>query len=242
MNKFKEARAKFDLIAVVSKFVKLRPSGRDFTGLCPFHKEDTPSFRVYSAGTFFCFGCHAWGDVTDFLTRIGRSDLLQSVARTSNPIAELTKKLNRTKTVSFSLTPGGVLKFMDKALTETGYLMLDFSDRYKRLTLNEDLKFLLNLHHRYKNIDSFFERLSDNFITFFRLKPVLPFLWDERDNLSRDFHFISFQISHQVNLDGKLLPQKYDTAVERYQDFLKLFYNFYPYLLKSRQTESTIIS
>jgi DNA primase len=52
-----------DIVAVASEHTKLRKAGRQWTGLCPIHKEKTPSFSVEpTKGLFYCFGCGAGGD------------------------------------------------------------------------------------------------------------------------------------------------------------------------------------
>jgi DNA primase catalytic core len=60
-----------DLVAVVqSRGVKLTKQGRDYVGLCPFHREKTPSFHVTpSKNLFHCLGCDAGGSVIDFIMR-----------------------------------------------------------------------------------------------------------------------------------------------------------------------------
>jgi DNA primase (bacterial type) len=53
---------------VISQYVTLRPSGKAFMGLCPFHNDHTPSLAVYpKTGTFYCFGCQKHGDALAFL-------------------------------------------------------------------------------------------------------------------------------------------------------------------------------
>jgi len=67
-----EIRRRVGILDVVSPHVTLRRSGRRYTGLCPFHSEKTPSFSVDpERGFFYCFGCHAGGDVFDFVMRMG---------------------------------------------------------------------------------------------------------------------------------------------------------------------------
>lgn len=57
-----------DLVALVSETVVLRQRGQDFWGCCPFHNEKSPSFHVIpSTGTWYCFGCHAGGDVFEYV-------------------------------------------------------------------------------------------------------------------------------------------------------------------------------
>jgi DNA primase len=63
-----ELRHRISLAEVVGRRVKLVRHGREFTGLCPFHKEKTPSFSVVEEkGFYHCFGCGAHGDVIGFV-------------------------------------------------------------------------------------------------------------------------------------------------------------------------------
>jgi DNA primase len=61
-----------DIVRIIGEYVKLRKSGaQNFQGLCPFHKEKTPSFSVHATrGYFHCFGCGESGDVYQFLQKI----------------------------------------------------------------------------------------------------------------------------------------------------------------------------
>lgn len=62
-----ELRAKVSIADVVGEKVKLVRKGREYTGLCPFHNEKTPSFTVNEAkGFYHCFGCGAHGDILKF--------------------------------------------------------------------------------------------------------------------------------------------------------------------------------
>lgn len=64
-------RDRTDIVAVISEAVpSLKKSGRKFLGLCPFHKEKTPSFHVNpDRGFFHCFGCKESGSAIDFLMK-----------------------------------------------------------------------------------------------------------------------------------------------------------------------------
>jgi DNA primase len=61
-----------DIVRVVGDYVKLKKAGaQNFSGLCPFHGEKTPSFSVHATRQFFhCFGCGASGDVFSFIQKI----------------------------------------------------------------------------------------------------------------------------------------------------------------------------
>jgi DNA primase len=63
-----DLRLHANIVQVVQEYVPLKRAGRVYKGLCPFHSEKTPSFQVDpEKGFFYCFGCHAGGDVFKFL-------------------------------------------------------------------------------------------------------------------------------------------------------------------------------
>ncbi|MCX7625996.1 MAG: DNA primase [Candidatus Sumerlaeaceae bacterium] len=63
-----QLRDRVDIVDVVSGYVKLKRAGSNWKGLCPFHREKTPSFMVSQAKQIFhCFGCHKGGDVIRFI-------------------------------------------------------------------------------------------------------------------------------------------------------------------------------
>lgn len=71
VNLVQDVLARTDFVAVLSQYLTLRPSQGRLKGLCPFHKEKTPSFSVNpERGLWHCFGCHAGGDLFGFLMRI----------------------------------------------------------------------------------------------------------------------------------------------------------------------------
>src|SRR6184192_1147361 len=70
---FKETvKQQADIVRIVGDYVKLKKAGaQNYTGLCPFHSEKTPSFSVHATRQFFhCFGCGVSGDVFSFVQKI----------------------------------------------------------------------------------------------------------------------------------------------------------------------------
>jgi DNA primase len=77
-----ELRGRVPLAGLVGRRVKLVRRGREFTGLCPFHHEKTPSFYVVEDKNFFhCFGCGAHGDAIGFVMRSDNLDFLEAVEK-----------------------------------------------------------------------------------------------------------------------------------------------------------------
>ncbi len=66
-----QVRERADIVEIIGSHVRLRRSGRNFMGLCPFHNEKTPSFSVNpERGFFHCFGCGAGGTVFNFVMKV----------------------------------------------------------------------------------------------------------------------------------------------------------------------------
>jgi len=66
-----EVRSRANIVDVVSESVVLKRAGKDHKGLCPFHKEKTPSFTVSAEkGIFKCYGCNEGGDVFAFVQKV----------------------------------------------------------------------------------------------------------------------------------------------------------------------------
>ena len=69
-----------DIVDVVSQYVTLKRSGRNFLGLCPFHKEKTPSFSVSTDKQIFhCFGCGVGGNALHFISKIENVNFRESI-------------------------------------------------------------------------------------------------------------------------------------------------------------------
>lgn len=75
-----EIRSRNDIIDVISQYVTLKRSGRNYFGLCPFHNEKSPSFSVSpDKQIFHCFGCGVGGNVFHFIQKIENISFVESV-------------------------------------------------------------------------------------------------------------------------------------------------------------------
>ena len=75
-----EVRQANDIVDVISQYVHLKRSGRNFFGLCPFHNEKSPSFSVSpDKQIFHCFGCGVGGNVFTFLSKIEGINFVEAV-------------------------------------------------------------------------------------------------------------------------------------------------------------------
>ena len=77
-----QIRAASDIVDVIGSYVPLKRAGANFTALCPFHKEKSPSFNVNPQRQIFhCFGCHKGGDVFTFVKEYENIGFMDAVRR-----------------------------------------------------------------------------------------------------------------------------------------------------------------
>jgi DNA primase len=70
-DKIEEVRRRVDIVSLIGEYVTLKKAGRNFLGLCPFHREKTPSFTVSpDKQMFYCFGCSEGGNAVSFLMKL----------------------------------------------------------------------------------------------------------------------------------------------------------------------------
>ena len=75
-----EIKSRVSLSELVGSRVKLFKRGNEFNGLCPFHREKTPSFTVSDEkGFYHCFGCQSHGSIFDFLINIDKVSFPEAV-------------------------------------------------------------------------------------------------------------------------------------------------------------------
>ncbi len=83
-----QVKQRADIVDVVSEHVVLRKQGKDFTGLCPFHDDKSPSFTVSPSKQFYyCFSCGAGGNAIKFLMDLGKRSF-------SEVVLDLAKRYN----------------------------------------------------------------------------------------------------------------------------------------------------
>jgi DNA primase len=69
-----------DIVRVIGEYVRLKKSGQNFAGLCPFHQEKTPSFNVHPVKQIYhCFGCGVGGDVFKFVMELEKCTFPEAI-------------------------------------------------------------------------------------------------------------------------------------------------------------------
>ena len=125
-----EVLASVNIVDVVSRDVKIRKRGSTYMGLCPFHKEKTPSFSVQpSKGIFHCFGCGTSGNTITFLMKyrnVSFPEALRELAQLGGvnlPEKEITeeeKKENRKKQLLLDINKSAAMYFFSVLRTKYG--------------------------------------------------------------------------------------------------------------------------
>lgn len=75
-----DLKHRLEIEQVVAPYTSLKRSGRNLTGLCPFHSEKSPSFFIYpESNSFYCFGCGVGGDLVQFVRLAEHLDYVEAV-------------------------------------------------------------------------------------------------------------------------------------------------------------------
>lgn len=90
-----EIKSKTDIVSVLSEYIDLKKSGRNYKALCPFHSEKTPSFMVSPELQIYkCFGCGEGGDVYEFLQKYEGMDFYESLKFLAERVGVKLKQLS----------------------------------------------------------------------------------------------------------------------------------------------------
>ena len=166
-----QIRAASDIVDVIGSYLPLKRAGANFTALCPFHKEKSPSFNVNPHKQIFhCFGCHKGGDVFTFVKEYENIGFMDAVRR----LAERAKI-----PLEFENTPGA---------QESRHLkdqLLDIHDqlatRWQNCLANEAAGQLARDYLAKRGV-------SADAIKLFRIGAA-PELWDDTVNWARSKNF-----------------------------------------------------
>jgi DNA primase len=96
-DNFKESlKQQADIVRIVGDYVKLKKAGaQNFSGLCPFHNEKTPSFSVHATRQFFhCFGCGESGDVFTFIQKVENITFPEAVRQVAQKLGVAMPKIS----------------------------------------------------------------------------------------------------------------------------------------------------
>src|SRR6476646_6768291 len=126
-NIIAQVRQAADIVEFVNQVTPLKLAGKSFKGLCPFHREKTPSFHVDRAkGLFYCFGCRVGGDVFKFLALTERFTFPEAVEHVAARVGiELPK---RRKASQRENDKDDLLELLDEASEAFHQALLHFGD------------------------------------------------------------------------------------------------------------------
>ncbi|MBI5220414.1 MAG: DNA primase [Candidatus Liptonbacteria bacterium] len=90
-----QIKAKLDIVELIKGYVALTPAGKNFKGLCPFHKEKSPSFMVSpERQSWHCFGCNLGGDLFSFLMRFENIEFPEALRMLADRTGVELRRLN----------------------------------------------------------------------------------------------------------------------------------------------------
>jgi DNA primase len=105
-DKVEEVRRRADIASLIGEYVTLKKAGRNYLGLCPFHREKTPSFTVSpDKQMFYCFGCSEGGNVFSFLMKLNHLTFPEAVRHLAKKVGVVIpeRALSREEKERYSL-------------------------------------------------------------------------------------------------------------------------------------------
>lgn len=206
MDQASEVREKIDIVSFISEYLPLRKMGRNFTTVCPFHTENTPSFVVSPERQIWhCFGCQKGGDVFTFLMEYESLEFIEAL----RILAKKTGVVLKTTESSFSSSRKELIYSLNKISAEyynfvltkhsAGKKALEYLLEKRGLSINiinnfnigfapnsgEDLSNYLINKKKFTKQDLMEAGLSfskGKLFDFFRGRIIFP-LTDHRDNI-----------------------------------------------------------
>ena len=86
-DKIEEVRRRTDIVSLVGEYVTLKKAGKNYLGLCPFHREKTPSFTVSpDKQMFYCFGCSEGGNAVSFLMKLNNQTFPEALRQLAGKV------------------------------------------------------------------------------------------------------------------------------------------------------------
>jgi len=129
-----QVRSAADIVEFVSQVTPLKLAGKSYKGLCPFHREKTPSFHVdRDKGLFYCFGCGKGGDIFKFLALTERFTFPEAVEHVATRVGI---ELPRRKRTARDTDKDDLLEVIDEA-SEAFHQALGWGDNPARHYLEQ---------------------------------------------------------------------------------------------------------
>lgn len=117
-----ELLSRLDIISVIDSRVKLKKTGKNWSALCPFHDEKSPSFSVSEDKQFyFCFGCHASGHALNFVLQYEGGEFPVVVENLARSVGM--GKWTSERTTKRSIIPAERRRKLEKIMANERYLL-----------------------------------------------------------------------------------------------------------------------
>ena len=189
-----EIRARNDIVDVIGESVKLKRTGRNYVGLCPFHSEKTASFSVSpDRQLYYCFGCHAAGNVYTYVMQYQNASFTEAIqiladrAGIALPVREETpqeKEASDRKEAQLSVMRKAAAYYIYKLKTKQGEYALSY---LRKRGLSDDTIRSFGLGYAGKYSDELFRYLKKEGFSERTLMDSGLFNYSEREGYNDRF-------------------------------------------------------
>ena len=149
-NIIEDVRNGNDIVEVIGSYVSLQQKGGRYFGLCPFHKERTPSFSVSpDEQLYHCFGCNASGNVYSFIMQIENYDFIDSVKFLAERIKYVLPEKGNSAESAKNTEIRNIIYEIHKNAARFFYSNLNSSEGKTAVKYLDERKILLNVRKKY---------------------------------------------------------------------------------------------
>lgn len=149
-NIIKEILSKYDIVSTLSQFLKLKKHTYGFFSVCPFHKENTPSFYInQTLQKYYCFGCNKHGDLINFVIEYKKCSFKEAVKIISKDLYILKYNTEHNEIVLLSNVFNFFHNVVKKSFIQKNFIF----DFIKKRKINYRSVLLFNIGFIPKNVD-----------------------------------------------------------------------------------------
>ncbi len=210
-SQIEEIKEKIDIVNLISRYVEIRPAGKNFVGLCPFHTEKTPSFTISpDIQRYKCFGCGKSGDIFNFVQEIENLDFPETLEKLAKEAGVELKKIKKNPHIEkLEITSRRAAEYYFKELNKPeNKKALDYVMKERKFSKETINKFAIGYAPGKRKLIEFLKKYE----LYTEQELLSSGLFTKKDNILKEKFFkrIMFPIRNSqgkfIGFSGRIMP------------------------------------